>query len=85
MPWGISRLFRRTPIVDADGPWRTSVVLDRPSEPSVAAAPPARVGSLFAPGTVTPPPIKSSMWAKLEGDPGAESIRAQWMARWDEF
>ena len=26
-----------------------------------------------------------SVWERLAGDPGAAALRAQWMARWDEF
>ena len=30
-------------------------------------------------------PERFSVWERLAGDPGAAALRAQWMARWDEF
>jgi hypothetical protein len=44
--------------------------------------------SLIAPvaaaATAAPAP-RFSAWQKLAGDPGADALRAQWEARWDEF
>jgi len=56
-----------------------------PEESRTSPAREARIPVVPATTAAAEPPPRFSAWERLAGDPGADALRAQWEARWDEF
>ncbi|MBI2759819.1 MAG: hypothetical protein HYX51_00125 [Chloroflexi bacterium] len=85
----LDKLFRRReprPEDDVAGSWLDTWAssLDAPAAPRPAPKPaPAPAGARVQ--AVASAPVRNSVWERLAGDPGAQALRSQWEARWDEF